>query len=123
MAPLNSDDDVSMEGPPSPTATAIAPLQPEPESVPDIAVVVKKRPRYLVRLDGKTPRYCQNIVGVRAYLAENGRVVSTGDVYNALKIAPHSKYRLLERLDGARIIKIPSLRQKAPPCLAAIVVA
>jgi hypothetical protein len=112
MAPMNSDDDVSMEAPPSPTTPTTAPLQ--PESVPDIAVLVKKRPRYLVRLDGKTPRYCQNIVGVKAYLAENGRVVSTGDVYNALKIAPHSKYRLLERLDGARIIKIPSLPRKAP---------
>jgi hypothetical protein len=99
MAPLNPDDDVSMEAPPAATAPVDPPLQ--PETVPDIAVLVKKRPRYLVQVD-ETRRYCRNIDDVRAYLAGTGRVISTGDVYNTLKIAPYSKYRLLERLNGAR---------------------
>ena len=78
------------------------------QAVPDIRVSVSKRPRYSVEIDG-TVNYCQNVDSVVHFLAQNDRVISVNDVYKALGIAPHSKYRLLERLNGAIIEKIPRL--------------
>jgi hypothetical protein len=106
MASLNSDDDVSMGAPIPSTTTPGDSLQ--SETIPDVVVLIKKRPRYLVQID-ETLRYCRNIDDVKAYLAESGRIISTGDVYNTLKIVPRTKYRLLERLNGARISKVPPL--------------
>ena len=106
MAPLNSDDGDSRGAPHSPNLASKGPAH--PQTISDVVVVVKKRPRYSVQID-ETAQYCQNIDAVKDFLAQNDRVISTGDVYNALKIAPHSKYRLLERLNGANITKIPPL--------------
>jgi hypothetical protein len=104
MAPLNSDDADSRGAPHSPNLASEGPVH--PQTIPDIFVVVQKRPRYSVQID-ETVQYCQNFDAVKDFLAQKDRLISTGDVYNALKIAPHSKYRLLERLNGANITKIP----------------
>lgn len=75
------------------------------EAAPIIHVMVSKRPRYSVQIDGVV-HFCQNVDSVVLLLARNDRVISVNDVYKALDIAPHFKYRLLERLNGAIIRKI-----------------
>jgi 4-diphosphocytidyl-2C-methyl-D-erythritol kinase len=76
--------------------------------VPDISFTVTKRPRYAVCI-GDVTFYCQNVEGCEALLASHGRTISTGDVFKALDIPPRSRYRLLERLNGATIQKIARL--------------
>jgi hypothetical protein len=83
------------------------------KAVPNIHVLVSKRPRYSVQIDGAV-HYCQNVNTVALLLAQNDRVLSVNDVYNALDIAPHSKYRLLERLNGAIIKKIQKKESMVP---------
>jgi hypothetical protein len=76
--------------------------------VPDISVVVCKRPRYSVELGGTT-HYCQNVNGVVRLMKEFDRVISTNDVFKSIDMPPRCRYRLKERLNGAVIKKVPGI--------------
>lgn len=73
-----------------------------------ISVTVLRRPRYSVEIDATT-YYCANVEGVVRLMKSHHRTVSTGDVFNSIKIAPHSRYKLRERLNGVVIKKMPRL--------------
>jgi hypothetical protein len=69
-------------------------------------VTIKKRPRYSVEIDATT-YYCGNVEGVVRLMKHHERTISTGDVYKSINMAPHSRYRLQERLNEAVIKKMP----------------
>jgi hypothetical protein len=104
MVPPDSDGGNFGGDPHSPDQSPEGPGH--PQAIPDVLVLVKRRPLYTVQIDG-TVNYCQNTDAVVLLLAQNDRVISVNDVYKSLNIAPHSQYRLLERLNGAIITKIP----------------
>jgi hypothetical protein len=69
-------------------------------------VTMNKKTRFSVEIDGTT-YFCGSAEDTIRLLKHFGRVISIGDVYKSLKMAPHSRYKLRERLDGAIIQKIP----------------